>query len=136
VGRGALGAVAVEVLAHVTRRVAGRIEPRGYRRALAPVVSKLLPASRGKRTGQRAVVVGLLAAQEGRPRRAARGRRHECVLKADTLVDETVLDPVHPGQRMWVLVVDKDEEYVGPGRGLGFPQRGAAYQANRKAQKN
>src|SRR3712207_6243590 len=45
-GRGALVAVAVEVLAHVARLVARRIEPRGYRRALAPVGSELRPPSR------------------------------------------------------------------------------------------
>src|SRR3712207_737359 len=113
--------VVVHVLADQRGLVALLLQPGGGRGFLATQLSKPLGAPQRGPIAQYAVVVGVLAAQGGRPAGAAQGVGHEGVLEGGTprrqLPDVGVAPPV-PVQEVRVEVVCEDQDDV---RAVGGP---------------
>src|SRR4051812_22749876 len=80
--------VVVQVLAEQAGLVPGVVQPGGDGAVLQPLVSELLPPAQGEGVAVDTGVVGVLAAQEGRPRRAAQGEGRDHVGKLDALAYE------------------------------------------------
>ena len=112
-------AVPVQVLADVDRLVAGALEPDGKRVRRV----ELVVAAVRRRVAPDAVVVRVLAREEGRARRAAERVRDEAVVERDALVGEQRLHVRHDAHRLERLVVGHDHDDVRAGRGLRLPPR-------------
>ena len=100
--------VAVQVLAEVGRVVAGLLEPDGER---VRVVELRVAAAR-RRVPHDAVVVGVLAGEEGRAGRAAERVRDEAVGERRAAVAQEALHVRHDAERLERLVVGHEHDDV------------------------
>ena len=101
-------AVAVQELAEVGGPVAGRLQPeRQPARGVEPVV-----AAERQRVREHAVVVGVLAREEGRARRAAARIADEAVRERHALGADQLTRPGHRPHRIGGLVVGHQNDHV------------------------
>src|SRR5215213_5703294 len=107
--------VAVHVLADEHRPVAFVLEPGGDRRFPEAQHAEPLGAPPRPRVPHDLVVVGVLAAQDGRPRRAAQGIGHEGALEGSALgrqLSEVGVVRRVLLQELGIQVVGEDEDHV------------------------
>ena len=112
-------AVSVQVLADVDRLVARALEPDGK----GVLVVQRVVAAVGRLVREHAVVVGVLAGEEGGAGRAAERERREAVVEGRSLGDEQPLDVLHDADRLDGLVVGHDHDDVRPLRRPGMCSR-------------
>src|SRR5215207_1764900 len=108
-----VGAVLVEELAHKTRVVARLAQPRRHRGLFEAELLEALEAALWGQVVPKPVVVGVLAAQDGGPRRAAQGGGCIGAVEGGAALDEAGAYVGHLGDRSRVLVVGEDEQDVG-----------------------
>ena len=118
-GRVDLRQVAVHQLAQKRRAVSGGLQPGGDGRLAQAQGLELGEAARGQVVALDAMVVGVLAAQERGPRRAAEGVGDEVVLEDRALVGDQLLGPLHHTVRGHILVIRQDHHDAGRCRSLG-----------------
>ena len=106
--------VVVQILADQRRVVAGVLQPDGEVVVTVEGLEALEAAVRA-RVAPHAVVVGVLAGEEGRARRAAERVVDEAVRERRPLVADQRVGAVHHLHRLERLVVGLDHHHVGPG---------------------
>ena len=112
---GGVVAVAVQILADHGGVVARVLKPDGQVVAFVPACSKTGIAAIRPAIGEDAVVVRVLAGEEGGPGGTAEREVDEAVAEPRPLVADHRVDVAHDPHRFDRLIVGLDHEHVGPG---------------------
>ena len=116
--------VPVQVLAEQRRLVTGVVEERRHGDGFVSGAEERGEPGIVARVAQHAMIVGVLAAQDGGAGGATERRRGEEPRKGRALLYEEATDCRHVRDRGGIEVVDHDDDEVGPGLGIGDGEEG------------